>query len=310
MSQYPVNTEQGLYDAVNYLASGPSGLGQNFAGFSSYTPSYVRGTFRQPFTVATTATTSPPKWYIAPITVTGATILGNATGTNTSTNYQISFTPQATIPFAAGDSANPEGIVDTLYGSGSNFNGTATILSGTTSTVIFQTNSSYDFGTYVSGGTITKNNINNFVSTDCNARVVVTGPTDRVFISSQLSLNFTYSCTTSSAFDLVVAINRYVPTSNAPLAQGTDYAFVFDQTISQTVTHYSTSTAGTFSVNGGQNIFTTVLDQPSYGYYWYICEISFNTIVPGTTSTHYTGNAEPGTFTVGLRSLTAQVVKQ
>jgi hypothetical protein len=38
MAQFPINTTQGIYEAVNYLASGPSGLGQDFAGFSSYQP--------------------------------------------------------------------------------------------------------------------------------------------------------------------------------------------------------------------------------------------------------------------------------
>mgnify|MGYP003347452436 CR=1 FL=1 len=36
MSHYPIVTPQGVYEAVNYLASGPSGLGQSFQGFSSY----------------------------------------------------------------------------------------------------------------------------------------------------------------------------------------------------------------------------------------------------------------------------------
>ena len=48
MAQYPVEDTAGLFEAVNYLLSGPSGLGQNFQGFSSYQPAYVTGTFRQP----------------------------------------------------------------------------------------------------------------------------------------------------------------------------------------------------------------------------------------------------------------------
>ena len=50
MAQFPINTPQGLYEAVNYLASGPQGLGQNFAGFSSFEPAYLTGNYRFPFT--------------------------------------------------------------------------------------------------------------------------------------------------------------------------------------------------------------------------------------------------------------------
>ena len=306
MSQYPVNTPEGLYEAVNYLASGPAGLGQNFAGFSSYEPAYIRPTFNQPFTVAVTATTSPPSWYVPPIAVTNAQVIGNATGTNTSKNYEIFFTPQPTVPFGVGASADPEGIVDSLYGSGSNFNGSADVLTCTTSSVIFQTVKAYDFGTYVSGGTITKLDTDNFVSTDCNGRVFVTGPTDRVFIAAQLGLDFSYSCTTASEFDIVIAINRYSPTTNATPAVGTDYRFNFDKTISQVITHYSTTASGT--INMAPTVFTSVIDQPSFGYYWYILEVNFSLF--NNTGTAYPGNAKPGIFTAKLRSLTAQVVKQ
>ena len=53
MSKFPVeiSDQEGIVDAVNYLLSGPSGLGQNFGGFSSYTPVYVRPTVKGPFTL-------------------------------------------------------------------------------------------------------------------------------------------------------------------------------------------------------------------------------------------------------------------
>ena len=55
MSQYPINTPAGLYGAINYVASGPGGLGQNFQGFSDYNTAYLTGNFRTPFTQANTA---------------------------------------------------------------------------------------------------------------------------------------------------------------------------------------------------------------------------------------------------------------
>lgn len=52
MAKFPVemNDDEGQTDAINYLLSGPSGLGQNFAGFSSYQPAWLTGNFRIPFT--------------------------------------------------------------------------------------------------------------------------------------------------------------------------------------------------------------------------------------------------------------------
>jgi hypothetical protein len=128
-----------------------------------------------------------------------------------------------------------------------------------------------------------------------------------VFISAQAKMTFSYTCSYYSEFDIVVAVNRYKPSSTAPLAQGTDYSFIFDKTISQTTKHY-TSNTGTFTVDAGDNIFTTVIDQPSFGYYWYILEISFN--VQDANQDPYLGDAAPGNFLLGLRSLTAQVIKQ
>jgi hypothetical protein len=51
---YPVTgTMSGVLDGLNYVLSGPGGLGQNFAGFSNYELAYLTGNFRTPFTVLT-----------------------------------------------------------------------------------------------------------------------------------------------------------------------------------------------------------------------------------------------------------------
>ena len=48
MATFPVQSgsEQNIIDGLNYVLSGPSGLGQNFAGFSSYTPAWLTGNYR------------------------------------------------------------------------------------------------------------------------------------------------------------------------------------------------------------------------------------------------------------------------
>lgn len=396
MAQYPVEDSAGLFEAVNYLLSGPSGLGQNFNGFSAYQPAYVTGTFRAPFTVST-ATTSPPIFYVAPINITNITPLEVNTVTNKTRFIQIDFTPQATIPFGQGDTVILDGIIsneqvipnglaltrsgnkpalattstyngihptittgagtgtvtvdivlqptaattydntntnitlqdggtsgfavgDTLTVPGTSIGGTTptddliltvntvtnfyndtytrAVLACTTSSVLLQTISAYEWPTYVSSGTIQKNNSLGYVSTDANARVTVTGPTELVFISSQLTLDFSYTCTTTSTFDVTVAVNRYSGTKDSGPG-AVDYVFDFDKTISLQTHSYSSTSSGI--ATAGQNIFTTVLDQPSFGYYWYITEILFSP---------KTGDVKPGVFEVGLRSTTAQVIKQ
>jgi hypothetical protein len=134
---------------------------------------------------------------------------------------------------------------------------------------------------YVSGGDIFKNASNTNVSTDCNGRVTVYGPTDKVFLSAQLNLDFTYDCSTASEWDIRIKIDRYAgfPTRTAG---DNDYLFDLDTNgnpvVSEQVTHYSESAAG--SSGNVEYIFTTVLDQPSFGYYWYILDIEFSTKNP------------------------------
>jgi hypothetical protein len=102
-----------------------------------------------------------------------------------------------------------------------------------------------------------------------------------VFLSAQLNLDFTYDCTVASEWDIIVKIQRYAgfPTTTAG---DNDYLFDLDTNgnpvVSQQVTHYSQSTSG--SSGNNEYIFTTVLDQPSFGYYWYILDIVFSTKNP------------------------------
>jgi len=53
MATFPLSQDDAPQDALNYLLSGPAGLGQNFKGFSAYSPGYLTGNFRPPFTTQT-----------------------------------------------------------------------------------------------------------------------------------------------------------------------------------------------------------------------------------------------------------------
>jgi len=297
MSQFPIEDEQGLYEGVNYLLSGPAGLGQNFQGFSAYQPAYIAGTFRAPFTVPIT-TTPAPAWYVAPISISDIQPLDPDPITGETDTIEITFaSAQAAAPFLLGDTVTVSNVVDD--GSGEVYDGTyrrSVVYCDTTKVVLQYLDTVWS--TYISGGDISKDSSDTNISTDCNARVTVYGPTDRVFISSQLNLSFTYTCSVPSEANVIISINRYkgfVTTDpNDP-----DYLFDFDDTVSQQTFNFSASGSG--SETPGDFIFTTVIDQPSFGYYWYICEVMFEPV---------SGDLKPGVFTAGLRSLTAQVVKE
>ena len=276
-AKYPVEVSdsEGIVDAVNYLLSGPAGLGQNFDGFSDYKSAYMTGTVRAPFT-APLSTNPVPTMYVAPIALTNITIPNNPGA------IFKAFYTNPTIPFNPGDNCRVRNVVDD--GSGEAFNGTyrRSVLESTTGYTLVQWSGGTDatiWSNYLSGGTIEKNMSNLDLSTDCNGRVTVYGPTDEVFLSAQLNLDFTYDCTVASEWDIIVKIQRYAgePTKTPG---DNDYLFDLDTNpiVSQQVTHYSQSTSG---VSGNtEYIFTTVLDQPSFGYYWYILDVVFSTKNP------------------------------
>lgn len=307
MSQFPVENEPGLYEAINYLLSGPAGLGQNFQGFSAYKPAYLTGTFRAPFSLPTT-TTPAPTWSVAPIAISDIQPLDVDPLTGETDTIEITFaSAQANPPFLLGDTVEIDGVDPSFY----NDTYRRGVVFCSTTSVVIQTSGTYVWPTYVSGGNISKDNSNTDISTDCNARVTVYGPTDQVFVSAQINLAFTYTATTSSEFDIAIRINRYKgfidTTSTSADIANRDYLFDFDEVVSEVVYPFSVAGSGSESV---ETIFTTVLDSPSYGYYWYILEVDFITETADDPPVPYPGDAAPGVFTAGLRSLTAQVIKQ
>ena len=275
MAQYPIESgdSAAIAEGVNYLLSGPAGLGQNFDGFSSYTPAYLTGTFRAPFTVPITATPAPTLT-VAPIAIGNITVPNNP-GAIIDVTYSSTQTP---VPFAPGDTVVISGVTPSFY---DDTYSRSVVEVSSTGVVIQYPFGDFTWPPYVSGGTIEKNGTNIDIGTDCNGRVTVSGPSDEVFLSAQINLDFTYDCTTASEWDIRVKIDRYAgfPTTTPG---DNDYLFDLDTkgnpVVSEQVTHYSESTAG--SSGNVEYIFTTVLDQPSFGYYWYILDIEFSTRNP------------------------------
>ncbi len=259
-------TQQQLQEYVDYLISGPAGLGQNFSGLSFYEPAYITGTFRAPFTVPIT-TPVPPQLTVDPIAITNITVL-SVTPEGTSRYIQIDFTPQAEPPFVVGGNVTVAGADDAFYDGDYN----RAVVECTTSSVLLQTSEFYTWPPYVSGGDIFLDSTNFPLSSDTIGTVTVTGPTDQVFVSAQLQLQVDYTVNTPTEWDITVAVNRYRGfVSDNPLDP--EIVFDFDQTISEQTRHFDESASGTADV--GQNIFTTVLDTPSFGFYRYFVEIYF-----------------------------------
>jgi hypothetical protein len=295
MSQFPINSPEGLYEAVNYLASGPQGTGQNFQGFSSFREAFLTGNYRKPF-----AQTAPAKVYVAPILCSSATQLGDKT-------FKYTFaTPQAMPPFALGNNISGDGWTNGFYNGGQ---GVVGVVEVTTTYVIFQTVSAYpgtgdDFtGGYVTFsvtnpvGTTPGDELSN--STDCNARVIVTGGTDRVFIGAQVTNTISYTCSTTSDLTYKVQVNRYKGfINNDPV--NPDYLFQFDDTVFEKK-YVFTGLSGTGSLAEIDTIFSTIIDQPLPAYYWYILELQFIADA---------GDINVTECDLNLRSLSAQVVKQ
>jgi hypothetical protein len=283
MAKYPVEIgdDEGTADALNYLLSGPAGLGQNFAGFSSYTPAYLTGNFRKPY-----SQTGVAQLYVAPISCSSAVQLDDRT-------FQYNFSvPQATPPFSNGNNIRGDGWTNDFYNGNQ---GVIGVVVCTTTYVIFRTNTYYPgIGDDFTGGTVSLNRNDALCSTDCNARVTVSGGTDRVFISGQLDQTLGY--TGSGDMVVTVQVNRYYGIiNNNPI--NPDYIFLFDGTVAEKVYSYTGLTTGSTLI---ETIFSTIVDQPKPNYYWYILEVTFTP----------TGSLIVNTDTLGLRSLSAQVVKQ
>jgi len=285
MAQFPINTPDGLYEAVNYLASGPSGLGQNFQGFSSYTDAYLTGNFRRPYSQAGTTAIN-----IAPIACSAAYELSPRT-------FKYVFaSAQPTPPFALGNNIRGSGWTNGFY---DGYQGAIGVIACSTTEVIFQTSNAYPgTGDDLTGGNVFVDNMDTAMSTDCNARVTVLGGTDRVFISAQLNNIISY-VNPGAASDLTydVQVNRYIgELNNDPI--NPDFLFNFDKTIFQETYNY-TGLTGTATLPNVETIFTTIIDEPDPGYYWYILELTFSS----GSSLYITTNQ------LGLRSMSVQVVK-
>jgi len=312
MSQFPVEAgdTQALTEAVNYLLSGPGGLGQNFSGYSAYDPvdsadySYLTGNFRIPFSQVGAA-----ELFVAPISLNNAEQLDDRT-----IKYYFTGAPLSSVPFSVGNGLTITGITPSTYNSLSLKNAGASIsqigvIECTTSYVVVRTVDyiTTPLGTYVSGGAAsyrtTENVVDSFYnSTDCDVRVTVNGGTDRVVLSGQVDQTISYDVLSGpSDLTMWVALRRYrgAPNNN-PV--NPDYIFELDATVSRKIYTFP-GLSGTGTLPLQETVFTSVIDSPSPGYFRYILEVLFEFPDDGT-------DVQVTTDHLGLRSISAQVVKE
>jgi hypothetical protein len=366
MAKFPVemNDDEGQTDAINYLLSGPAGLGQFFKGYSAYAPGYLTSNYRPPFTypsyyrtalgldteftitvypnaeflqigmnvtgdgigagatisdigatdssgtivtlsVANSGDVSNSIYapvYFAPATIPTITVLPISLGVSEmidGNTWKFNFSStQPSPPFVPGQPIFVTNVDDSYYDGRYSPIG---VVECTTAYVIAKTETTFAVVASSNNGTVELyNNAGGYMSTDCNVKVVVTGAEDRVFLTSQLTNIMAYENTDITAYDLTytVVLNRYVGfINNDPV--NPEYRFDPDITLTKQTYTY-TGLTGTGTIVQDTN-FSSVIDTPAPGYYWYILEIAFD--VAGDFA------LAVNTCDFTVRGLTAQVVK-
>lgn len=358
MSQYPIDTTDNLVEAVNYLLSGPSSLGQNFEGISAVGldadttdtlyfipvqtwltglpyngPLSFRESVEQPGSQDDPADPLDPNVYY-PIwnTLPGGLAITNIVPVSTpGRDITVSVTlgilvNESSSPWTNGQQVVLSGITPSIY------NGTYTVVDFDPSSATYPTvdvtlrsDTSQSWTAYTSGGALT---INDFTLTQDQrfptgnqVVVTVTGPTDRVFISSQVSALSVYTYTKfvdifAYTPKIKLQINRYkaiakttLPdTVNLQYYQG--YEWQFDSSVISLSKVIDWDAIGSeVKVNNyGDIIYNNIIDSPGIGLYLYAFQISQEAERDVSPSTG--AQLIVGAKTTGVRSFTAQVIKR
>lgn len=300
MSQFPVEAgdTQALTEAVNYLLSGPGGLGQNFSGYSTYADGYLTGNFRPPFT-----STDQVPLYVAAIPLGVSEMLDERT-------WKYTFaTPEATPPFVPGQPVSVIGVADDYYDGDYEPIGVALC---TTDYVILRTEGSFEIVPPSSGGNIYyfstyRTGSTSFISTDANGKVTINGATDRVFLSAQLNNIISYIDASATNFRYTVQINRLVGfINNDPV--NPEYRFLPDGVVARK--EYDFTLTGSGDLDNIETIFTAIIDNPPIGYYWYILEVQYKNLDWSGSPAFPLPAFQITQADLTQRGLSAQVVKE
>jgi hypothetical protein len=333
--QYGVNL--GVTATTQTYLTGMPILGPSSVPVSD--PPAVGARYNQPGTVDNQGQTSNdayPIWNTFPAGLTITNIVPvSATGREITVTFNVfgtGITGASGNPFVLGQQVVLSGITP------SSFNGTYTVKIQpepfTAGQVVLIQDVAETWGTYTSGGVIKLNDYALFTSqkffTGNQAIVTVTGPTDRVFISSQMNNLILYTYTNFQVseegffgVEVFLEINRYravqkttLPDAGASAiyAQGgtayDGYLWEFDASVVSVGTPIISSGPASTAVDSndfGDVIYNNVIDNPGIGTYLYAFQIS---------SDAYRDTSYPitqlivGAKTTGVRSFTAQAIKR
>jgi hypothetical protein len=294
MSQFPVDDQNtaGIADAINYVLSGPSSLGQDFSGVSFSEPGWLTGSFSPAFTSPTAVSVS-----VAAISCS----LAEKLSANT---FKYTFTAaQPSPPFFVGANITGSGFTPNQY----NRTFVLGVVECTTTYVIARTRRLLgNPGNSTVNGTVALDfpQSPTFNATDGDIRdILITGGQERAFVSAQLLNTITYSATVASTLEYTVAINRYTarPT-NDPNDLDFTYLPANSVTIaSRTYTIATTATGTGLLLDPIDTVFVNVIDDPEPSLIRYILEIQVATTVGDLAITQ---------CELGYRSLSCQVIKQ
>lgn len=294
MAKYPIerSDQEGIVDALNYVLSGPSGIGQNFRGVNFSDAGYLTGTNAAAFTSPT-----PVFTYIAPISVSTAEKLS-------STTFKYTFTtPEPTPPFFLGSNLVATGMSLAQY----NRRFTLGVVECTTTYVIARVRRPLGNPGPATGGTVgleLQNGPDDYQKTDCEVRdIVVTSGTDRVFVSSQILNSIYCDATMTSNLTYTVLLNRWRASTTNDI-NNLDYTYAFDKTIAYRTYNSITCDIGTQVLVADQidTLFTNVVDSPGPGLFRYILQLQF--------LVDFGGDAVVSYCEFGYRSLACQVIKE
>jgi hypothetical protein len=267
MAQFPIVDRTGIIEGLNYVLSGPTSLGQGFVWFNSNGLEQwdLTGNFRLPFSQISYNDPHVPgiNLYVAPIALSTSEMLDEYT-------WKYTFAAaQPTAPFINGQNVEVNGVADSWY------DGTYTpigVVDCTTTYVIVKTSNAYAIHAPSTGGTVALYSMDYAISTDCNGRATINGNSDVVAISNQVNFELFADPAYTGSYYCQVAINRYhgEPNNNPT---NPDYVFVLDKTIA--FKEYLIPTTLTSHTQELESIFTSIIDQPGPGYFWYIVELKF-----------------------------------
>ena len=278
MSSYPINggDNESLLDAVNYAVSGPSGLGQQLKGFSSYGVARLTGNFRVPYSNSN----FPAVLYVEPIALSTAEWLDD---------YTLKFTfatPQASAPFALGNGVTISGVTPSDYNDTYSRIG---VVYCDENYVILRSGTAIPnpgAGSGGEAGLFVTSDYGATMSTDANAIVSVDAGNNLVSITGQIQIpGISYGVLYSDYPTVVpnvkiyVELNRY-KAFNSGTAANPQYFYNYDTTISSQEIYSTNITTPTEGVPLTYNIISGTSGPTSVGFYPDI----------GPTST--TGNGE------------------